>query len=144
MIDELDLFRTDMALQRLLGHYAEAGATQPEAWQDRVMHLEGVEPRDLTRLHGQLIAFGWVDQNTGQTPVLKPGVVACCYRATRDGLRILKQVRAAYDAERSRTGPAAVEGKVESPRKSKKAKKGNPAVEEPSILPQANHSPLSL
>jgi hypothetical protein len=93
VLDEMGLLRNDEALQRLLGHYAEVGAAQPEAWQDRVMQLDGMDSQGLTRLHGLLIAFGWVDQNTGQTPVIKSGVVACCYRATRDGLRALKQAR---------------------------------------------------
>ena len=40
------------------------------------MELEGAKPRDLVRLHGQLLARGWVEQNTGATPVLRPGSVA--------------------------------------------------------------------
>jgi len=135
MIDELDLFRNDEALQRLLGHYAEVGVAQPDAWQDRVMHLDGVEPKDLTRLHGQLIAFGWVDQNTGQTPVLKPGVVAYCYRASRDGLRLLKQVcgvRAPVDSEPSRKETVASGGQVAASPKPKRARKERPGIPPPS------------
>jgi hypothetical protein len=81
------------ALARLLTHYAELGGADREAWQDRRMGLDGVEPRDLVRLHGLLIACGWVEQNTGATPVLKPGVVAACYRVTAAGLRALRQAR---------------------------------------------------
>ena len=44
------------ALARLLSHYADLGAADREAWQDRRMDLEGVEPRDLVRLRGQLPA----------------------------------------------------------------------------------------
>ena len=68
--------RQSEALGRLLTHYADLGAADREAWQDRRMALEGVESRELVRLHGQLIACGWLEQNTGATPVLRPGVVA--------------------------------------------------------------------
>jgi hypothetical protein len=42
-----------------------------------------------------LIAFGWVEQNTGNTTPLKPGTVAACYRVTAAGLRCLKRARSA-------------------------------------------------
>jgi hypothetical protein len=79
--------RENDALGRLLTHYADLGASEREAWQDRRMDLEGVKPRELVRLHGQLLARGWVEQNTGATPMLRPGVVAACYRVTAAGLR---------------------------------------------------------
>jgi hypothetical protein len=85
--------RQSEALARLLTHYADLGAADREAWQDRRMGLEGVEPRELVRLHGQLIACGWLEQNTGATPVLRPGVVAAYYRVTAAGLRALRQAR---------------------------------------------------
>ena len=85
--------REGEALARLLTHYADLGAADREAWQDRRMDLEGAEPRDLVRLHGQLIACGWLEQNTGATPMLKAGVVAACYRVTAAGLRALRQAR---------------------------------------------------
>jgi hypothetical protein len=85
--------RENEALARLLTHYAELGAADREAWQDRRMGREGVEPRELVRLHGQLLARGWLEQNTGATAVLKPGVVAACYRITAAGLRALRQAR---------------------------------------------------
>ena len=85
--------RQSEALGRLLTHYADLGAADREAWQDRRMNLEGIEPRDLVRLHGHLPARGWLEQNTGATSVLKPGVVAACYRVTAAGLRALRQAR---------------------------------------------------
>jgi hypothetical protein len=77
----------------LLAHYAEAGATNQEAWQDRVMNLEGIENQDLIRMHGKSIAFGWLEQNTGGVPVLQQGSVPQCYRVTAAGLKALKMVR---------------------------------------------------
>jgi hypothetical protein len=93
MLDELERLGEDGHLLDLLTHYAEAGAADREAWQDRVMQWEGVQPRELARLHGELIAYGWLEQNTGVTAVLKPGVAAACYRITSAGLRALKQAR---------------------------------------------------
>ena len=90
MFHELDCLRESPELQRLLGHYAEAGAADRDAWQDRLMGLEGVEARELVRLHGLLIAFGWVEQHTGNTPTCRPGAVPGCYRVTTAGLRALK------------------------------------------------------
>jgi len=93
MFDEFEHLCDTPALLRLLGHYAEAGRAQREVWQDRVMELEGVAAKDMCRLHGELIAFGWIEQNTGVTPVLKPGVAAGCYRVTPAGLRTFKEAR---------------------------------------------------
>lgn len=101
MFDELDRLREHEHLYRLLDHYAQHGQADREAWQDRVMELEGVEPRDLVRLHGELLACGWVEQNTGHTPGSQPGAVAGCYRATAAGLRALKQSHLRRDEEES-------------------------------------------
>ena len=48
---------------------------------------------ELIWLHGQLLARGWLEQNTGATPVPRPGAVAACYRVTAAGLRALRQAR---------------------------------------------------
>jgi hypothetical protein len=102
--------RESEALARLLSHSADLGAADREAWQDRRMDLEGVEPRELVRLHGQLIGCGWLEQNTGATPVLKAGVVAACYRVTAAGLRALRQARDGDPGEDDRLAEAGAEG----------------------------------
>ena len=48
-------------LFRLLAHYGDLGAADRQAWQDRPAELEGLGPRDLAGLHGELLAYGWVD-----------------------------------------------------------------------------------
>jgi hypothetical protein len=93
MIDELDRLRGVEELYGLLAHYAERGAPDRQAWQDRRM-ADGAEPARLTRLHGELLAFGWLEQNTGLTPAPRPGAAPACYRITPAGVRALKQVRA--------------------------------------------------
>jgi hypothetical protein len=89
MIDESDL-RNDDRLRALLAHYAALGKEDRQAWQDRLDALEGVGPREVTRLHGELLAFGWVEQNTGVAPRLPGrGSAPCCYRVTVAGRRAL-------------------------------------------------------
>jgi hypothetical protein len=90
MIDELDHLREDTRLASLLTHYAEREAIDPEAWQDRLGELDGVPPETLVKLHGALLAFDWLEQNTGATPVLQPGAVPLCYRITPAGRRALR------------------------------------------------------
>jgi hypothetical protein len=91
MFDELDRLRTNPHLRDLLCHYAHLGAENREAWQGRLMHLEGVEAAALVKLHGELLAFAWVDQNTGQVPI--------CYRITLAGLRATRQLEAQDHAD---------------------------------------------
>jgi hypothetical protein len=107
--DDLQRLRENEALARLLAHYAGLGAADREAWQDRLMDLDGVEPRQLVLLHGELIAYGWVEQNTGSTAVLKDGTVAACYRVTAAGIRALRQARNGDPDEDERNGGAAEE-----------------------------------
>jgi hypothetical protein len=94
MFDEMERLREVKGLHRLLSHYAELAAPDRHVWQDRLLVLEGAEPRDLVRWHGELLAYGWVEQNTGVTPSLKAGLAPGCYRITPAGLRALKQLRA--------------------------------------------------
>jgi hypothetical protein len=94
MMDEMDRLRGVKGLCDLLCHYAELGREDRQVWQDRLLNLEGVEPNQLVKLHGELIAYGWIEQNTGATPVLRPGTAPACYRVTPVGLRALKQVHA--------------------------------------------------
>jgi hypothetical protein len=94
MFDELERLRTDPHLHQLLDHYAALGAADRTVWHDRVMQRDGLGPRDLQHLHGELLAHGWIEQNTGVTDVLKPSVAAACYRVATAGLRALKAAAA--------------------------------------------------
>jgi hypothetical protein len=93
MFDEMDRLRAIKELQDLLTHYANLAASDREVWQDRLDQMEGVGPRDLSKFHGELLAYSWLEQNTGLTPVLKRGAAPSCYRVTSSGLRALKQLR---------------------------------------------------
>jgi hypothetical protein len=94
MVDEMERLRTSEGLRELLRHYAELATADRLAWQDRLAELAGASPREMTHLHGQLLAFGWLEQNTGLTPVLRAGTAPACYRATTAGLRALKNLQA--------------------------------------------------
>lgn len=99
MLDDLERLTGNEPLQQLLSHYARVAGDDRERWQDRLMELQGTEPKELVRLHGELIAFGWVDLNAGATPVVRAGVVASCYRITSAGLRALRFVERSAPAE---------------------------------------------
>jgi hypothetical protein len=91
--NELERLRDTSGLFALLTHYADLAATERQAWQDRQMQVPGCDARQVTRLHGELIAYGWLEQDTGSVPQPRAGAVPGCYRVTREGLRALKQVR---------------------------------------------------
>ena len=94
MLDELDRLRTKPNLLLLLKHYADLAGPSRETWQDRSMTMEGLEPQELSKLYGELIAFSWIEQNTGNFSVLRVGAVSACYRVTLAGLRALQQIQA--------------------------------------------------
>jgi len=93
MFDELERLRDVKELFDLLTHYQQLGSADRQVWQDRLADLAGVEPRMLVKLHGELLAYGWLEQNTGMTTAPRPGAAASCYRITTAGIRALKQVR---------------------------------------------------
>jgi hypothetical protein len=128
MFDEVDALRDSPELQRLLDHYVGACAADREAWQDRLMELEGVEVRELVRLHGLLIAFGWLEQNTGNVPVVRAGAVPGCYRVTAAGVRTARLVRGGVPDEDE--APAAADGEPAPRRRKPRAKKGEAGVVE--------------
>jgi hypothetical protein len=93
MIDEMDRLRECVALRTLIEHYAQLAAPDRQVWQDRRAEQEGCDARAMTLLHGELIACGWLEQNTGATPGIRRHDAPGCYRITTSGVRVLKQVR---------------------------------------------------
>jgi hypothetical protein len=80
MFDESRRLQENSHLLALLSHYAQQGTADRATWRDRLMQMDGVEPRQLSTLHGDLIAFDWLEQNIG-------GSLSACYRITLSGLR---------------------------------------------------------
>jgi hypothetical protein len=87
MFDDSLRLRENPVLLALLSHYAQMGSEDRATWRDRLMQMEGVEPKQLSGLHGELIAFGWIEQNTGQAILRQDGTLSACYRITLHGLR---------------------------------------------------------
>ncbi len=91
MFDEPERLHECPPLHRLLAHYAQVGGGDRSAWQDRLQAMEGLGPKDLVALHGELLAHEWIEQNTGTVAGLIRGAVPRCYRVTGAGLRALRE-----------------------------------------------------
>jgi hypothetical protein len=94
MFNEIERLRDTSALLTLLTHYAGLAAPDRQVWHDRLMRLDGCDARQITRLHGELIAHGWLELDVASVPRPQAGAVPGCYRVTREGLRALKQIAA--------------------------------------------------
>ena len=92
MFDEIEHLRDNSKLFQLLSYYVQAAEMNPEIFQDRLMVLEGVESKEMARMHGQLLAQNWIEPNSIAVPVVEGGTVPYCYRATRAGVRVFRQL----------------------------------------------------
>ncbi|HEV8060263.1 MAG TPA: hypothetical protein VGP68_10340 [Gemmataceae bacterium] len=97
MSEELEQIPEDSVLFRLLELYANAGLDNPDAWQLRVMTLEGADDRRLSRLHGRLIAAGWLEFNIAAARAKNETMR--CYRITAAGRRALRRALLGKDEE---------------------------------------------
>lgn len=132
MFDEMERLRDTPRLVELLAHYAHLGEADREIWQDRLMQMEGVEAPELAKLHGELIAHRWIDQNTGVVPVVKAGEVLGCYRITAQGQKALRLAQG-LESEEEGTGQEVPEKTtLKFPKKKRKAA-GEPAPETPPV-----------
>jgi len=84
--------RDNPHLLSLLSQYARLGSEDRTAWRDRVMRMDGVAPEHLTALHGELIAFDGIEQNTGHAVLGPDGALSACYRITQNGLREFRRL----------------------------------------------------
>ena len=99
------------------------------------MQMEGVEAKQLSALHGELIAFDWIEQNTGQASPLTDGILANCYRITLHGLREFGRLQGVEVNEKP---PEAQEQKAPRFLRKKKQKSDSPeavAALEESLVP---------
>ena len=92
MFDFSVRLRENAHLLSLLSHYAGLGSEDRTVWRDRVMRMGGVGPEQLTALHGELIAFDGIEQNTGHAVLLPDGTLSACYRITQSGLREFRRL----------------------------------------------------
>jgi len=103
MIEERQRLQECPLLHCLLRHYAELGRVDRTIWQDRLMELEGAESPALVKLHGELLAYEWIEMNVGYSSGGKAG--GNIYRVTLDGLRALGQFQASPEDEAATTAP---------------------------------------
>ncbi len=80
-------FRNDPRVYQVLGHYDKRDAVGPAPWRERLMDIPGVAAAELSRLHGLLLAYGWIVQG----PALGDDgrCLSSCYRITPAGQRAL-------------------------------------------------------
>ena len=98
-MDELERLRIHPPLLQLLSHYAALAEPDRQVWHDRLTDLGGVEPPQLTHLHGDLLALGWIEWTSGQIAPKSRRIA--CYRVTGDGLRAHRQVAGSATAAES-------------------------------------------
>ena len=102
MLDFSVRLRSNPHLLSLLSHYARHGAEDRTVWVDRVMRLDGVDSKELTTLHGELIALDGIEQNTGHAVLLPDGTLSACYRVTQQGLREFRRLHGVEAADEQR------------------------------------------
>jgi hypothetical protein len=125
MLDFSVRLRENTHLLALLSHYARKGSDDRTVWQDRLMQMEGIDSQQLTTLHGELIAYDWIEQNTGQAKMSQDGTLTACYRITQEGLREFRRIHGIVVIEES--SESSEQSQTRNPRK-KKSKKESPVV----------------
>ncbi len=90
--DEADRLSESDSLQSLLAHYADLAAEDRQTWHARLAELPEPGDEPLVGLYGELLAYGWLEQNTGHTE-LGEQPLERCYRITPAGLRALRAAR---------------------------------------------------
>lgn len=90
MFDARQRLSESLELQALLTHYATLAQPDRQAWHDRRMTLgDGGDGRLLTRLHGELLAYGWLEINLEPAPQARLDEAPACYRVTSQGRHAL-------------------------------------------------------
>ncbi|SFI56763.1 hypothetical protein [Planctomicrobium piriforme] len=89
---DLQLLAINLPWQRLLEAYLElnseplpAGESGPR-WSPRIISMNEVTPQELSGIHGQLIALGWLHFQ------LEDGQAGLTYRVSPDGRRALARL----------------------------------------------------
>jgi hypothetical protein len=96
VFDEMDRLREVRGLSALLERYETLAKPDRQVWQDRVSDLVGLSGRELVKLHGELIAYSWIEQDPGDATGAE--LARPRYRITPAGLRALKQLRTDEEA----------------------------------------------
>jgi hypothetical protein len=97
MPDEDARLQENAHLLFLLEHYC--ASEDRETWLDRVMQIAELDRAAITGLHGELLAYGWIEQNTGVLPLPQMGACAGSYRSSAAGRKALTRYRRALAGE---------------------------------------------
>ena len=121
MSEELDLLLASAALTELLAHYGRLAESDRDAWHPRLNELAGTGSCELTQMHGELIAYGWIDlavhRYSGDTDSQRTGG----YRITPDGRRALREAKVDLALSSVDSANVTPEGTAEGRRSRKKA-----------------------
>jgi hypothetical protein len=110
--------RENAHLLALLSYYAQVGSDGQSTWLARRMQMDGIDSKQLTSLHGDLIAFNGIEPNTGQAIAFQDGTHSACYRITLNGLRAYRRIHGIEVADELTETP-----EQSQPRVSRKKKK---------------------
>lgn len=91
MFDPLARLVQDEQLFQLLRQYVQASEPDREVWHDRPVALDKSPSDGLSRAHGDLLAFGWIEINIDGAQRFVDGKVTACYRVTSAGRQVLGQ-----------------------------------------------------
>ena len=96
MIIGHEALRNDPRLHALLAAYATLKKQKPDAeWHDRIMELTGCSIEQINKLHGLLLAGGWIETRVHGDSFKTAGRLESCYRITPDGNAALRFAGAA-------------------------------------------------
>lgn len=91
MITGYEALRDDPRLHGLLLTYSKMKKQKPDAdWHDRIMEMDGVSEEELNKLHGLLLASGWMETRVHGDAFRTAGKLEACYRITPDGNAALR------------------------------------------------------
>jgi hypothetical protein len=82
---DLERLRNSQHLLVLLSHYADLGREDRSIWQPRLKEIDSLDPSQMSKLHGELLGFEWIELNTGHYPT--------SYRITPSGVRAVRQLQ---------------------------------------------------
>jgi hypothetical protein len=121
MSEELDLLLASAGLAELLAHYGRLAEIDRDVWHPRLNELAGSGSRELSQMHGELIAYGWIDlavyRYGGETGSQRTGG----YRITPDGRRALREAKVDLAPSSVDSTNITPEGPAEGRRSRKKA-----------------------
>lgn len=90
MIGSIEILCENPSLHELLLSYRQQRKQRRDAeWDDRIMRFDDLSDKELSKLHGTLLALGWLETRVCREAFDVPGQLTACYRVTHEGIRAL-------------------------------------------------------